>query len=198
MGRSRKTGVTEADRERYERAISRIFENIDVDEESGCSIWKGSLDSLGYPIVILNGRKWRVHRLLYQRLYNLGETEKLVQACGNNLCVEPKHMTVRGDKVYWPDGVIKFYKGYKILLFRVKRGKWAWRIGQKPGIVSLDQYTSQKLALNNAYDMVDDPDISHITIFREPDINPKFEQYPAEDQKEIVQQWLANNRDVLK
>lgn len=180
------------DEMRFERAKNRINDSIKIDGDTGCAIWQGAVDSDGFPIITLNGKRWRVHRFRYMLENFLQESEQLSQACGNHLCVEPKHMTVRGDKVYWPGATVRFYQGYTIQIFRVKRGKWAWRIG---GFVSKYEFTSQKLALENAKEMIDDPDLDQAEIFNPADDSADTLEY-RENGQDSLREWEVSQREL--
>lgn len=82
---------------RYNHPIERIEKNIEIITESGCWIWKGSIDKKGYGCMNAFGKKQFVHRVSYS--YYIGEIPKgmlVCHSCDIPTCVNPNHLFI-GD-----------------------------------------------------------------------------------------------------
>lgn len=81
-----------------------ILNNYEVIIETGCWIYKGEIDSgTGYGRVLINGRRYHVHRL--SAFFNLGlnlENSKEfachIQECSNRSCINPNHLYIGDNK----------------------------------------------------------------------------------------------------
>lgn len=67
-----------------------------VIKSNGCWLWLGPLNSKRYPKIVMNGKDYQVHRMLYEQLHGaLAPRTQLDRTCGNVLCVNPEHIVLR-------------------------------------------------------------------------------------------------------
>jgi hypothetical protein len=64
---------------------------VTVDEELGCWLWTGALDSSGYAVARIDGRVWRVHRWVLT-VTGRGDAEHTDHRCRVRACVNPCHV----------------------------------------------------------------------------------------------------------
>jgi hypothetical protein len=70
----------------------RIGPRIEIDD-SGCWIWTGSKNSLGYGEISYRGSKWRAHRAAYTALVGpIPDGLVLDHLCRTPSCVNPAHL----------------------------------------------------------------------------------------------------------
>jgi hypothetical protein len=77
-----------AQRKTFEDVLNRL-----VKTEAGCWLWPGELNEKGYGKVDFEGRKWRVHRLVYTHLRGpIPAGLELDHLCRVNRCANPDHL----------------------------------------------------------------------------------------------------------
>ena len=81
---------------RWPNTITDKFDRHWIPEpNSGCYLWIGMQNELGYGIVVINSKRVRAHRIAYERQngkipYGLG----IDHLCNNKSCVNPEHLQV--------------------------------------------------------------------------------------------------------
>ena len=77
----------------------RVWRSIEADSETGCWRWKQSLNSQGYGQVMVSGRPWRVHRLIYSDVHgSIAVGLVLDHLCRNRWCCNPDHLEPVTDR----------------------------------------------------------------------------------------------------
>lgn len=75
--------------------INDVLRRLEVDHATGCHNWTGLLDKKGYGVVNYNGKKRKVHRVIYELHHGdipIGlETNHL---CENKRCANRKHLEI--------------------------------------------------------------------------------------------------------
>ena len=85
------------------KTIDRLFQKIDIDKNTNCWKWTGSLNN-GYGEVRINKHLYRVHRFMYAWLVTSipnGKGENipvLDHICNNRCCCNPDHLRLVSDK----------------------------------------------------------------------------------------------------
>lgn len=79
-----------------------------VRTDSGCLIWPGSKTLNGYGEASINGKRGRVHRLVYEH-YNgpVPEGMDVCHTCDTRACIEPSHLWVGTRKQNMEDCLAK-------------------------------------------------------------------------------------------
>jgi hypothetical protein len=70
---------------------ARIATNVEV-AASGCHLWTGRLNERGRPILVVGGRKRRVHRLVLELDGSLPPGMDVHHRCRERRCVRPDHL----------------------------------------------------------------------------------------------------------
>lgn len=73
--------------------MERFMEKISPEPNSGCWLWTGHLNRLGYGLLYLHGKQVPAHRaalILFTRLPQPGENA--LHRCDNPPCVNPDHL----------------------------------------------------------------------------------------------------------
>ncbi len=84
---------TKTEEQKGKDAVARIRANIEVDEESGCWMWRGYVVTTGYGVFALNDKKYLVHRFIYKAVVGqIPDRLVLDHLCGVKLCVNPHHL----------------------------------------------------------------------------------------------------------
>lgn len=67
----------------------------EVDSVTGCWNWLSTVSPNGYAGVFIGGKRWTVHRLIYETLNGpVPEHLDLDHLCRNRRCVNPEHLRV--------------------------------------------------------------------------------------------------------
>jgi len=81
-----------------EGIINKIFGLIKYNSENHCWEWTGALHNKGYGHMGMNGKIYRVHRLMYEYIYGpIPETNTyhgtcILHRCDNRKCCNPMHL----------------------------------------------------------------------------------------------------------
>jgi HNH endonuclease len=88
--------------------IARIKGKVQI-SESGCWIYPGSLNGGGYCQASFNGRKYMVHRFMYELTYGMKINPKLVvcHECDTPRCCNPEHLWIGTEKQNMRDAADK-------------------------------------------------------------------------------------------
>jgi len=77
-----------------EQQIKNHFKKVDkTSSDSGCWLWTGALDPVGYPFQRWDGKLAKGHRVAYEIHHGEPAPKRLFRTCGNKLCVNPEHFT---------------------------------------------------------------------------------------------------------
>ena len=72
---------------------TRLYARLIVDEASGCWLWPGAKNSLGYGYIRVRGRQSRVHRVVYEdRIGPIPDGLELDHLCRVRHCCNPDHL----------------------------------------------------------------------------------------------------------
>jgi hypothetical protein len=75
-----------------ERISCRVWDRLQPEVNSGCWIWMGCLQH-GYGVVQIKGRRWKVHRLVYESLVSpVPKHLVLDHLCRTTCCANPGHL----------------------------------------------------------------------------------------------------------
>lgn len=76
--------------------VSRVFDKVKVNVETGCWEWQGLKDVGGYGSIGVGGRHWKVHRLNWQMFNGQPVPEGMLvcHRCDNPPCCNPDHLFV--------------------------------------------------------------------------------------------------------
>jgi HNH endonuclease len=86
----------------------RLAAQTEIDPLSGCHIWQGRRDRNGYPLVRLNGREHRVHRLAWTLRYGrIRDGLELCHRCDEPRCINPDHHFVGTHQANMADRRLK-------------------------------------------------------------------------------------------
>lgn len=98
----RKTGLPEEIKE-------TIFDDIKtntIENHEGCWIWQGP-EMFGYGRKKIDGKNWKVHRLMYIALHgDIPEGLLIRHLCGNRRCCNPIHLKLGTHKDNANDSII--------------------------------------------------------------------------------------------
>ncbi len=85
---------------RFKTLEQRIWEKISPEPNSGCWLWTGSSDALGYGQIYRDGRLTNAHRVTYE-LYigNIPDGLVIDHLCRIPCCVNPDHLEPVTQKV---------------------------------------------------------------------------------------------------
>jgi len=68
----------------------KLLSKTVLDKETGCLIWQGARNQLGYAVVERSGRNKYVHRIVV----NAPTGSVVRHKCDNPTCVNPEHLTI--------------------------------------------------------------------------------------------------------
>lgn len=132
--------------------LLRWLESQTVQEpNSGCLLWLGSVDALGYGRVYYLGRTRKVHRLMYELAWGVSANGLFAcHKCDNPGCVNPDHIFLGTAKENTNDAVRKMRMGLpgslnrsaklterdavEIKRLKIETGEANWRIGKRFGV----------------------------------------------------------------
>jgi len=81
-----------------DKIVNRLWmDHIEVGEPNECWYWLASLNGVGYPQVNIDGKVYRVHRLLAEIVYGPIPFE-VHHVCKNRWCVNPHHLLPTKNK----------------------------------------------------------------------------------------------------
>lgn len=76
--------------------------------ENGCLVWPGSKTLNGYGEASINGRRGRVHRLVYEHFHGpIPDGYDVCHSCDTRACIEPSHLWAGSRKENMEDCVKK-------------------------------------------------------------------------------------------
>ena len=79
--------------------IEKIASRVRHDEVSGCMVWTGDKTSNGYGRMVVDGKRKRVHRLMYERVNGeIPDSMVIDHVCRNRLCCNPEHLRVVSNR----------------------------------------------------------------------------------------------------
>ena len=83
--------------DRRTQVMQRILDNVLIDPDTGCHIWKGATSGNGrgggYPRMKLDGRTVAVHRVVAVHQFGfLHPGRQVDHKCRTRLCVNPAHL----------------------------------------------------------------------------------------------------------
>jgi hypothetical protein len=65
----------------------------DADDTERCWEWRGGLNKSGYGYVTIRGKRWLVHRYVYQEMVGLlTDGLAILHKCDNTRCCNPRHL----------------------------------------------------------------------------------------------------------
>lgn len=74
--------------------FDRITNYVQVDDETDCYVWTGTVNDRGYPVITVRGRTLGVHRLVYGWAVDIPQGHHVHHRCRNRRCIFVGHMEV--------------------------------------------------------------------------------------------------------
>lgn len=92
----------------------RLAQKTKIDPVTGCWIWTGGTQSIGYGMMRYDNKMQCVHRVAYMLHHGvkLGRYDFIVHTCDNKLCVNPDHLVLvksrsAAEEFYKAKGIVK-------------------------------------------------------------------------------------------
>jgi hypothetical protein len=86
---------------------TRIEDKINKAGPNGCWLWKGTIDPQGYGKIMIDGKNYRAHRIVYQALAGeIPKDHEIDHLCRTRSCVNPGHLEPVIHKINCERGVI--------------------------------------------------------------------------------------------
>ena len=75
------------------KTIEGITKRFNIDS-NGCWNWKGTIDTTGYAVLNINGKRQYAHRIMYQLMVGpiYSNWLQIDHLCRNRKCVNPAHL----------------------------------------------------------------------------------------------------------
>jgi hypothetical protein len=90
------------------KQIKRFYNNIKIDEQTGCHIYVGCKDKNKYGVIKIYGKIIRAHRIAWFLYYgDIINNMLVLHKCDNPSCVNPEHLFLGTQNDNIQDMVIK-------------------------------------------------------------------------------------------
>lgn len=111
--------MRQAEREELVEALdSRVGEQRQVDEDTGCWLFTGRVNNSGYASIGYGGKKYMLHRFSYMAYVGDIEGGKIIMhTCDTPRCFNPDHLQLGTHSQNVADA---YRKGRKVATFRKK------------------------------------------------------------------------------
>jgi hypothetical protein len=89
--------------------LDRLLNKIEIDNSTGCWVWQGGKNNLGYGMIRDNKKMRTAHRVSYEEHSQTKIPKHLVvmHSCDNPACVNPAHLSLGTRKDNTKDMMIK-------------------------------------------------------------------------------------------
>ena len=87
--------------------IDTVMRHVEIDPYTGCWLWTGSIQTLGYGTIEVSGRLWLAHRFSWTMHHKVEPTALMLHTCDVRRCVNPAHLFEGNHKNNHDDAVSK-------------------------------------------------------------------------------------------